>query len=874
MKKQIFISLVTTYRIYFPISVILICLIGINACGSSGSSETQNEIAVVSLNEGAVDGQYNPQQTTHPVYSFSVQAGLPYTISLTDNVGSTALYVYRSNPTQNPNAELLGLSSTNSVYKTVSFIADEDTTLYAYPVGTLSTVAQFTLTATLNQLSVDGPESISFVYGPDIFGANLYYSVDLQVGTIYEVRVVPSFGDVNIAKLSTSADFLNSLGDSANTGTELESVFFTAPSTGRHYIQIDGTNIDSLFSIQVLAVPNDPEFSVVINDAISNGSDVNVLYTIYNRGASDFSGNIRMDVWANASTPPQVGTTGDAVVEHTGVVVSGLGGTLSGETSIANISENGVSYAVVDSLEAIVEADEANNVSDGIAWQKPYMVPVDFYFDDNVIPSKFTMSGHQPWIIDNTITANNSPGSLRSGAISHNQYSCAAADIYGNQSTKIAFMVHSNSDYSDWIRFYIDDELQWSWSGPWDLDTFTGSNLGNYYYTPAGVHEYKWCYEKDANGTMGEDAAWIDEITLFSVPTTPYLNITNAYSNGQEVTIEYSLVNASSIPIGAFSIEFWSNPSVLPNLGDTGETTVTYDGIASSTLISGSITIGNTDPNGTVYAIFDSQNSIYEEDESDNIKQLAWEIELPELIVTINDVVSDGTQLIIDYAINNNGNKVAENVSIEFWADLNTLPAVGDSGAVSSSSITVNPGEWIFDSIVVPAPLASGTAYALVDTGEIVLEWDENNNVSTGYSWGVSPNGSTNIDFEDEQIPPYFRMSGDLGWVIDNTQGANTSQASIRSGAITHSELSCFTVTAFNNSGVNFDYQVSTELYGDNLVFYVDGEYAFDWSGVVPWSTYYYSRPLGTHEYQWCYEKSTMVNNNDDRVWIDNIVLN
>jgi len=61
----------------------------------------------------------------------------------------------------------------------------------------------------------------------------------------------------------------------------------------------------------------------------------------------------------------------------------------------------------------------------------------------------------------------------------------------------------------DFLRFYVDGVPVASWSGT----TNTGWQL--YTYTlPAGAHTLKWAYEKDASASLGQDAAWIDAVTL------------------------------------------------------------------------------------------------------------------------------------------------------------------------------------------------------------------------------------------------------------------------------------------------------------------------------------------------------------------------
>lgn len=65
----------------------------------------------------------------------------------------------------------------------------------------------------------------------------------------------------------------------------------------------------------------------------------------------------------------------------------------------------------------------------------------------------------------------------------------------------------SSESGQDLLRFYIDDELQGSWSGEvaWGMVAFPIS---------AGTHTLKWEYKKSASGSAGSDTAWIDSVNL------------------------------------------------------------------------------------------------------------------------------------------------------------------------------------------------------------------------------------------------------------------------------------------------------------------------------------------------------------------------
>ncbi len=97
--------------------------------------------------------------------------------------------------------------------------------------------------------------------------------------------------------------------------------------------------------------------------------------------------------------------------------------------------------------------------------------------------------------------------SARSGAISHSQSTTLEVTrTCSNGSVSFYRQVSSEASY-DYLRFYIDDVLQGSWSGT------QGWSQVRYSVT-AGTHTFKWTYSKDASVNTNSDAAWIDQISF------------------------------------------------------------------------------------------------------------------------------------------------------------------------------------------------------------------------------------------------------------------------------------------------------------------------------------------------------------------------
>lgn len=97
--------------------------------------------------------------------------------------------------------------------------------------------------------------------------------------------------------------------------------------------------------------------------------------------------------------------------------------------------------------------------------------------------------------------------SLRSNVVADGQ----SSDIrfegrFADGTISFARRVSSESG-GDELQFFIDDQLQGSWSGevPWGMVSFPVS---------AGTHALLWRYVKNGSGSAGADAAWIDAVNL------------------------------------------------------------------------------------------------------------------------------------------------------------------------------------------------------------------------------------------------------------------------------------------------------------------------------------------------------------------------
>jgi hypothetical protein len=117
-----------------------------------------------------------------------------------------------------------------------------------------------------------------------------------------------------------------------------------------------------------------------------------------------------------------------------------------------------------------------------------------------------------------------------------------------------------------------------------------------------------------------------------------------------------------------------------------------------------------------------------------------------DLSIMIWNVSGDGTDVRVEYEIQNIGSDAAGPFEVDVWEHLDTPPVIGiDASAYYKPYNGLAAGASINDSIEIPSTLVSGTAYATVDTTNTVVEVDETNNVTPGYPWNVTGTGTLKI---------------------------------------------------------------------------------------------------------------------------------
>lgn len=297
----------------------------------------------------------------------------------------------------------------------------------------------------------------------------------------------------------------------------------TDPDLGDYYRMIKGGTYTLVFS-SVGYYP-DTVFGVSVSDYAVTNLDVQ-LTALPN-----------IPVLTFASQDAGAVTAGDTVAFSIGVNNIGGGnatsvqGTLASEDTLVNIIVASASYPTIPALGGSalpltpfeVSFDPAMPVPYDAAF-KLYLVGDGGYFDSlqftltigltledfesgNLSAYSWQTTGSASWFVQ---SAEKYEGdyAVRSGAITHNQSTSLSVTLPNLADDTISFYVKVSSESNwDFLRFYVNDVLQKSWSGDvqWKQEKLA---------VTAGTRTFRWTYSKDGNTSIGSDAAWVDYIVF------------------------------------------------------------------------------------------------------------------------------------------------------------------------------------------------------------------------------------------------------------------------------------------------------------------------------------------------------------------------
>ncbi len=368
---------------------------------------------------------------------------------------------------------------------------------------------------------------------------------------IEEVVVAPLDGPYvtvnNYTVSTTNGDDVVEYGESANisvdfknVGTETATNVVATISTNDTYVTItDNTeDLGSLTADQIISVADAFAFTVA-NDVPDNHQ---IDFTVTITGAGDLVWESSLSITAYAPV---------LSIDHV-TVIDGENGRLDpGETADIKVTLHNSGGAVLNNIAAVLASNDAfitiNNANANLATiaangdgevtfnvttspetevghSVEFSVAVsgdnDYTFNDNfslsvgLVLEDFETGDFSayPWefngLVDWQITGDAYEGNYAavSGDIDDSQESSmeVTLNVVATGELSFYYKVSSESGY-DFLKFYLDGEEVSAWSGEVDWTEFSTE-------IPAGIHTFKWSYEKDGSVSNGSDCGWIDYI--------------------------------------------------------------------------------------------------------------------------------------------------------------------------------------------------------------------------------------------------------------------------------------------------------------------------------------------------------------------------
>lgn len=180
-------------------------------------------------------------------------------------------------------------------------------------------------------------------------------------------------------------------------------------------------------------------------------------------------------------------------------------------------------------------------------------------------PARAWYTGGDAVFYGQTAQAHDGIAAVKSGAITHNQYSWLGTVVTGPGIARFWWKSSSETDY-DYLYFYMEDDAairMWlSGQTGWQRRSFV---------VPAGSHMFYWGYSKDGSFSEGSDAGWIDQFTF----TARNRSVVNDYDNDDRSDLAvydkasakwyiYSTGQSVSLAYG----KVWGASSMTPYPGD------------------------------------------------------------------------------------------------------------------------------------------------------------------------------------------------------------------------------------------------------------------------------------------------------------------
>jgi hypothetical protein len=343
-----------------------------------------------------------------------------------------------------------------------------------------------------------------------------------------------------------------------------------APANGTLHISTQGSDFDTLLGLYTgdsvtnltTIASNDDAFAGNSNSVVDASVKKDVVYYVAVDGFGGQSGTIKL---AFNFTPT------DDFFNLT--VIAPLGGSVTPPSGPYLANTNLVLVATPDTDYGFVKwTGSVNSTANplNLTLSSPMTIMAQFSvrnYTDTFESGKFdkmpwTFSGNAPWLI---VSSNAASGrfAARSGVIDNDQRSSlilTTNTLAGTGSFDVR--VSSESGFDN-LEFYLNGQLLKKWSGE--------VSWRNYQFQlVSGSNTLEWRYQKDSDFSLGEDAAYIDNLYLPMTAATnqpAQLSIALATNNQVQITVKGQANRAYVVQTSA-NFQLWT--SVVTNRSDTG----------------------------------------------------------------------------------------------------------------------------------------------------------------------------------------------------------------------------------------------------------------------------------------------------------------
>ena len=418
----------------------------------------------------------------------------------------------------------------------------------------------------------------------------------------------------------------------------------------------------------------------------------------------------------------------------------------------------------------------------------------------------------------------------RSGSVAHDGHTALQSALQGPGTLRFSWKVSSETN-SDAFVFLLDEMEQERISGEVDWQARTVA-------VPAGLHTVAWRYVKDAAGSAGQDAGWLDGLEYIpeGVPVAPAI-----LTQPTDRSLDVGGLTTFEVPVqGTMPLSFqWrlNGVPLLDGAGVSGAQTrrLTLSGLQAGQAGSYSLHVSNT------AGVAESSNAV----------------------LTVTVPAGGNVPAIVSQPASQT---VSENAAISF--------SVAASGAPTLSY------QWFHNDV--PLADVSGVSTVAGATSPTLTISNVQATVAGSFSvvvsnaFGTVSSASAHLvvlSLGEAVGAPYipFAQAGFTSWVAQSSIFRSGGLAA-RSGVIPDSQNTRLETYVEGPGTISFWWKVSSESVNDNLRFYVGATELVRISGEVDWQQQSFAVPAGTQLLKWRYSKDASTGGGQDAAWVDDVV--